>query len=141
MPRVGKTVAAIARLLADELTVVQELKAQRKALQKELSALAAEIASLKGGKIVGAAKVGRKGRRGRKRGRPPGRRTGKGLKAVVVEIMGKTGKPMRAGEIAQKLADAGYKTSSGDPRNMISATLAQGKEFKRVRRGLYALKK
>ena len=141
MARVGKTVAAIAKLLADELDVVQELRAQRVALQKELNALAAEIASLKGAGIGVSAKVGRKGKRsGKRRGRPPGHR-GKGLKAVVVEILTKAGNPLRAGEIASKLAETGYKTSSSDPRNMVSATLAQGKQFKRVRRGLYALKK
>jgi hypothetical protein len=48
---------------------------------------------------------------------------------------------MRAKEVAAKLAESGYKTASGNLGNIVSATLAQGKNFRRVRRGLYTLKK
>ena len=51
------------------------------------------------------------------------------------------GKPMRAPEIAERLLSTGYETKSRNLKGLVSFTLAHGQEFRRVRRGLYALKK
>jgi len=74
-------------------------------------------------------------------GRPKGKRQSKTLRAAVVEILGKSGKAMRAAEIAKELANTGYESKSKDVKNVVSVLLPQSKEFRRVRKGLYALKK
>ena len=131
MAKKAKSVAALADLLATEEKAIQYLKTRRKALEAELDELAAQIATLKGGKgVMAAPKRGRK-RRGR----------GKSLRAAIAEIITDAGEPLRAAEIAEKLPEAGFRTKSNNPRNMVSAVLGQSDDFRRVRKGLYTLKK
>ena len=63
------------------------------------------------------------------------------LREVVAEILRNAGNAMRAGEIAEQLAAAGYMTRSKNPKNLISVMLAQSGEFVRVGKGLYTVRK
>ncbi len=126
---------------------------QREALAAQLDELAAQLAQLQGaaapeatpvGRPKGAKKPGPVPKRAKKaakkaRGRPRGKRQGMTLRDAVTKIMSAAGKPVRAPQVASQLKALGYKTTSKDPVNMVSALLAQTKEFRRVRKGLYTL--
>ena len=137
MARVSKTVSEVAKLLAVEEKAIRHLREKRQAIEGDLDKLAAEIAALKGGgKGLKGGSLGV----GRVRRRKP-RAGGKSLREAMAEVIKKAGKPLRAAEIADKLSSVGYKTQSTDPRNMVSAMLAQSSDFRRVKKGLYVVKK
>jgi hypothetical protein len=140
-----RTVADLARLLAAEEKAIAELQEKRKAIEAAIDKLAEDIKALKGGEVaVKAAAPFMKVHRGPKPGgRRPGRKPigAKSIREAIADILTEAGEPMRAGDIAQKLVTSGYKTKSKDPRNMVSAILGQSKEFVRVRKGLYSLRK
>jgi len=131
------TVAGLERFLAQEVQALEELRRRREALAAELEGLRGAISQLRGAapKAAARAVVRRKPARRARR-----RRRGRALRQVVAEILQKAGKPMRAAEIAEQLPAAGYQTKSKNPKNMISVMLAQAKDFRRVRKGLYTLK-
>ncbi len=56
--------------------------------------------------------------------------------AKAIEAKGK----LTIAEAAKAVLAAGYKSKSNDFRNMVSITLSQDKRFRRVRRGVYAMK-
>jgi len=144
MAKGGRTVAELAKLLAAEEKAIAALRKRREALEGKLAALASDIAVLTGGRGIAVATSSKrkKAPNGRRTaGKRKKRGSGKSLRAAVAEIITKAGEPLRAAEIADKLKSVGYKTMSSDPRNMVSALLAQSSDFKRVRKGLYTVKK
>jgi len=132
------TVADLARLVAEEQKALAELKRKRQQLDSELEELAGQVAQLKGS--AGRKAAARPARKKPAR-RPRRKRGGKSLREGVAEILSKSDRAMRAREIAEELIKSGYVTSSTNPQNMVSALLAQSDQFKRVRRGLYTVKK
>ncbi len=140
-----KTVANLARLIAQEEGAVKELRRKREQIAAELDALASVIAQLKGetGRKEGArtATARKKTVRKKIRRRVSQKRGAKSLQQAVTEILSKSGKPMRAGEVAGQLSEVGYKTRSKNPKNMISAVLGQSPQFTRVRTGVYTIEK
>jgi predicted amino acid racemase len=110
------------------------LIAERDALNSQI----AELEGLGGAAVKPVAKRGRKpGRKaGRKAQRPP--RPGS-LAGALVEAVGAKGKLTNA-EAAEAVLAAGYKSKSKDFQNMVSMMLSKDKRFKRVGRGVYALK-
>ena len=139
MAKQVRTVADLERLLAQEEKSIDELRRKRQQVAAELDELAGSVAKLKGG----AAQKPRAKRAVRKKAaaRPRRKRGGKSLREGIVEILSKSDRPMRAREIAEALMKSGYATSSSNPQNMVSALLAQGDDFRRLRRGLYTVKK
>jgi hypothetical protein len=138
MPKSVRTLADLEKLLAAEGQAVARLRQKRQALEAQLDELAGVISRFRGGREKTAAAAPVRPRRVVRRKR---RRGGKTLRAAIAEVLGGSSKPMRARDIAQKMGAAGFKTSSKNLNNMISATLAQTGDFKRVGKGLYALKK
>ena len=126
---------------------------RREALAAQLDELAGQLEQLQGAaapeaeapaRPKGAKKPGPAPKRAKKaakkaRGRPRGKRQGMTLRDVVTKIMSDAGEPVRAPQVASQLKALGYKTTSKDPVNMVSALLAQTKEFHRVQKGLYTL--
>jgi hypothetical protein len=102
-------------------------------------ALNCQIAELE---LLGAVKPAvRRGRKpGRKRGPKPGRAPRGGtLASALIEALKARGK-LSVADAAAAVQEAGYKSKSKDFQNVVSMTLAQGKQFKRVKRGVYKLK-
>ncbi len=55
------------------------------------------------------------------------------------DVLAKAGNGMRAINVAKAVLGAGYKTFSKDFYGIVAATLRDRKNFKRLRRGVYAL--
>jgi len=115
------------RMLADRKTRVTKLMKQRDKLQAKLDGLDREIVSLGGN--------GRGGRRTRAR-------NDVSLVDAIETAMGKSGKPMRVGEITEAVQSAGYRSNSANFRGIVNQTLIkERKRFDQAARGLYQLKK
>lgn len=126
---------------------VEDLKKEIRRRQRKLPTLVAArdtlnrlIEELEGlGGVKPAAIVHRKaGRRkaARKALRParPG-----SLSSTLVEALGAKGK-LTVGDAAAAVLAAGYKSKSKDFQNIVSMMLSKDKRFRRVRRGVYALR-
>ena len=61
------------------------------------------------------------------------------LSSALVESLGAKGK-LTVAEAAEAAVAAGYKSKSKDFQNIVSMALSKDKRFRRVRRGVYALK-
>jgi len=61
------------------------------------------------------------------------------LVSELVDALGAKGK-LTIAEAADAVLAAGYKSKSKDFGNIVSMTLSKDKRFRRVRRGVYALK-
>ena len=136
MPR-----AKLAKLAIEELKkeivrrtkVLPKLIAMRDMLDKKISEL----------ECLGAAKPAAVVRR------KPGRRTANrkvvkparagSLGSTLVEALRAKGK-WAVAEAAEAAIAAGYRSKSKDFANIVSMTLSKDKRFRRVRRGVYALK-
>ena len=125
MPKT-KTIAELRRELATKERALQTLTARRSKLARQLSAVDREIAKL-GGEAVSAKKRRRRARNKRS------------LADVLATVLkGKGGVKVA---VAGKLALArGYKSSSKQFGNIVSQTLTGDKRFRKVSRGVYALK-
>lgn len=142
----------------------EKLAQKREALAAQVAALADQIAELGGAAVPveAPAPVRKRKKRRKAAGRPakkapaapkakkapvvrkPAKAKGKGkvtLRAAVAQVIAAAGRPMRASEIAAALGDTGYQSASKNMKNMVSATLAQAKDFRRVRKGLYGIRK
>ena len=141
MAKTVKTVAELERFLEKVDQGIQALNENKERIAAQIQSIKSGLAHLLG-KAPEAPEAEekparRKGRRRRKRAK----RQATTLRQAVAEIMKSAGKPMRASEISEQLQTSGHKTRSRDPKNMVSAILGQGREFKRVSKGLYALKR
>ena len=128
------------------------LVSRREALTAQLEEIAAQIAAL-GGEAAPEPKAEVEAEKPKKptkvkrakkkaaRGPAKAKKEGRGitLREAIGKIISSAGKPMRASEIASKLGSTGFKTKSKSPANLVSATLAQSKDFQKVRKGLYRL--
>ena len=99
--------------------------------------LIAELEGLGGVKptAVGRRKAGR--RKAARKGVKPARKGS--LSSTLVEVLKAKGK-LTVAQAADATLAAGYKSKSKDFQNIVGMTLSKDKRFKRVRRGVYALK-
>ena len=105
----GFSVADLERILDERKGQLQDLAKRRDQAQKELDKLDAEIQGLVGvGGSVG--KIRRRRRRVK---------NAQSLRAVVLEIMGKNKKGFALADLAVKVNEAGYKSSSRNFRNVL----------------------
>ena len=117
------------------------LRRRREEVQAELEALAREIAGLRGSRPEEPKPKPKKTRKKTTKAKGDGKRKGKTFPAAVVEVLARSGKAMRAREIAEQLPGVGYTSRSKDLKNLVSSQIGQMKGLKRVRTGLYALEK
>jgi hypothetical protein len=75
--------------------------------------------------------------RGRRRRRP---KNTKPLQDYIMEVLQKNPKGLRVREIADAVLKAGYKTNSDNFYNIVAGAL-KDKQFKRLSRGVYGVKK
>ncbi len=132
----------------------QAIVGRREALTTQLQEIATQIAAL-GGQAAPKPKAEveaekpkkpAKAKRAKKKAvSRPAKAKKQGRRITLREAIGKilagAGKPMRASEIAPLLKATGVKTRSKSPGNLVSATLAQSKEFRKVATGLYTVAK
>ena len=133
-----KTIAELRAELAAKEKQVSMLRAQRQKIMKQLAALDGEIAALGGRAVTRKPKAPKKAARkavGRKR---PGRGQ-PSLADVLAQVMADKGgvKVAEAGKLA---LSAGYKSTSSHFGNIVSQAMTTDKRFKKVSRGVYALK-
>jgi hypothetical protein len=126
---------------------VEDLKKEISRRQRKLPTLIAArdalnrlIAELEGLGGVKAAAHGRRkaGRRKATRRTMRPARVGS-LSSTLVEVLETKGK-LTVAEAAEAVLTVGYKSKSKDFRNVVSMMLSQDKRFKRVGRGVYALR-
>ena len=137
MPR-----AKLAKVSVEDLK--KEISRRQKGLAKLIAkrdALNSQIAELEGLGVAGKPVVIR---RRRKAGRKPGRKVQRApragsLASALVEALKVKGK-LSVTELVAAVQEAGYKSKSKNFQNIVGITLSQGKQFKRVKRGVYALK-
>lgn len=126
----GSTGVGVTRLLSQMQSFYSELTARR-------SNLDAQIAGMEGAiNILGAAPRARA--TGRKLGRPAasGSRTGS-LKDTIVRVLRQRAVALSPREIAAKVVQSGYKTSTKNLTKAISNTLPEINTVRKVGRGLY----
>ena len=105
----GFSVADLERILDERKTQLQDLAKKRDQAQKELDKLDAEIQDLVGvGGSIG--KIRRRRRRVKNE---------TSLRAVVLEILGKSKKGFSLADLAGKVAETGYKSNSRNFRNVL----------------------
>jgi hypothetical protein len=136
MPR-----AKLANLSVEDLKkeIVRRQKALPKLVSKrdQLNRQIAELEALSA--VKPAAKRGRKAG-GRKKIRRAQRASRPGsLTIALVEVLKEKGK-LSVAEIAEAARAAGYKSRSKNFQTIVGMTLSQGKQFKRVKRGVYKLR-
>ena len=158
MAKARKTVSELGKLLADTEKAIDVIRARRKALAEDVTALSAEIAQMRGETVAApfqAAAVPAKPARKRaakkrirrvakapKAAKKSGRKTrGPGTREAMIEILRASETPLRVAQIVERLAASGCKTRSVNPKNMVGAMLTQSADFERVERGLYTVKK
>ncbi len=120
----------VTRLLSQMQSFYSELTARR-------SSLDAQIAGMEGAiNILGAAP--KAGATGRKLGRPSGSGSRAGsLKDTIVRVLRQRAVALSPKEIAAKVVQSGYKTSTKNLTKAISNTLPEINAVRKVGRGLY----
>jgi hypothetical protein len=142
MPKASNmSLAELESMLKEQKNRLDSLRKKQKGLEKDLESVNQEIAVLEG-----------KG--GRRRGRPPGAKSGgtrkvrrrraknaKPLKGYVIDVLSSNKKGLTLQEISNKVQDAGYKSKSKSFKNVLYQCLYHNKEFMHDSdAGIYKLK-
>lgn len=140
MARANLSIQDLEKELQQQKRRLGQLQKRRQQVAKELDAIDREIHDLEGG---GTGRSGKKAtekkapKRGRRRRRP---KNTKPLQDYIVEVLQKNPKGLRVREIADAVVKAGYKTNSDNFYNIVAGAL-KDKQFKRLSRGVYGVKK
>ncbi len=121
------SIAMLERALMEKKQELEELKERREQLVRELAKVDKAIAA-----IQGRAPRGRGGRRG------PGRQPS--LLTLVVQTLAQNKKPMTAGELAEAVLAAGYKTKSKNLQALIWSQIYKDDRIVKAERGKFQLK-
>lgn len=142
MPR-GKQGAGLGQI---QVIIERErMRVLRQLLEEELARVLDQAASIKK-RIEGLDGRGRAPRAAAKRGPKPGsgrRPAGGGLRDYVVKAFEGGDVPLTTAELAEKVVKVGFKTKA-KPTNlrvMLVKVLANKQQFKKVKRGVYKLRK
>jgi len=151
MPARSKTIQELRRELAAKEKQLDKLLAQRRSLAARLAKLDKAIVAAGGEAPQPKARKARKRRKLKAAGRKAaprrkavkktGRARSKPLVEYIKQVLGKSGKPLRAKEVMQAVRAAGYKTRSKDFYGIVASALRDTKTFMRVSRGVYTLTK
>jgi len=121
--------------LAAKEAQLARLRAERGKLARQLTGIEREIAVL-GGRPV---KIKRRGRKKTAAGKGRRARRAPSLADVLARVMKNKG-AVTVAKAAGLALRAGYKSKSSQFANIVSQTLSAGKRFKKIARGIYALK-
>ena len=136
MPRKSSTmsIAALEKALQATKGKLDALKEKREALLKKVKDVETQIAALEGAPVSPEEEAAPKKPRG------GGRRNKISLIQVCVDVLAKSGKAMTAGELAEAVAAAGYKSKSKDLKPLIYSQIYAEKRIVRPERGKFQLK-
>ena len=139
MPRLGTGAYSIAQLEQ----MLNKCKNERQKLERERNKVARRLQQLDSRiHALGGNGSGRGGRGGAGGGGAGSRvRNEKSLTEMLEGVLGKSGKPMKVGDIADAVQSGGYRTNSANFRGIVNQTLIKEKQFSSAGRGLYQLKK
>jgi hypothetical protein len=135
MPRLqnpaAMTIAVLEKMLQKRRSELDSLTRERRRVLKQLAAIDDRLRTVSGGAIGGAALT------------PRGRvRNSMSLVAAMAQVLEKAGKPLKVRDIAQGVLDSGYQSEAVNFRTMVNQMLIkQRKQFAKVDRAVYALKK
>lgn len=144
MPRAKLSNVSLKQLVAElarRRAKLASLIAQRDDLNKQIG----ELEAFPGSEPEAGAQVTRRGKPGRKPGRKPGSKVqsasaaARPLAEYVREVLAKAATGLKVREIEAKVLAAGYPTKAATIYNPVMKVLSAG--FKKVTRGVYALKK
>jgi hypothetical protein len=133
MPKLPRdlTIAYLERILERRRSELSTLTKERDRLQRQLAAIDNKIRD-QDGRSTGSLGMTRTGR-----ARNPAT-----LVETMAEVLGKSGKPMRVGEILEGVVASGYRSTSSNFRGIINLVLIkERKRFANIARGTYTLKK
>lgn len=119
------------RVLNDRKRQLEKLKKKRAKAQAKVDAVDAEIAKVAGSGFSGGGRVS--GSRARN-DRP--------LPDYIEDVLAKSSKPLKVGEIATGVQTLGYKSNAKSFKNIVNQQLIkERKRFAQSGRGLYTLNK
>jgi hypothetical protein len=124
------SISQLERILRARRTELQRLSRRRSKLARQLARIDAQVRSLggDGGSNGGGGGGGRV-------------RNEQSLVAMIEGVLGRSGKPMNVGEIADAVRAKGYKSNSANFRGIVNQTLIKEKQFSAASRGMYQMKK
>ena len=112
----------------------QKLERERAKVLRKLQSIDSRIGAL-GGNGSGRGRVSFGGGVGTRV------RNEKSLIEMIEGVLGKAGKAMKVGDIAEAVQKGGYRTNSANFRGIVNQTLIKEKRFGSAGRGLYQMKK
>ncbi len=119
-----------ARVVSEMTAYLSELTARRDTLDAQIAGIQNAMT------MLGRAPLAVPG--APRRGRPPGRRTRTGsLKATIVRVLRRHGKPMSPRDIATGVVRAGYRSGARNLTKAVSNALPELRELRKVGRGQY----
>jgi hypothetical protein len=119
------------RILSDRKRQLDKLMKKREKAQKRVDEIDAEITKVSGGVVASGG-----------RGIGSRARNDKPLPDYIEEVLAKSGKPMRVGDIVDGVRAAGYKSNSKSFKNIVNQQLIkERKRFSQIDRGIYGLTK
>ena len=136
------SISELEALLDDQRAEREGLEAERSKLQSKLNDVEERIKSLDGAGAAG-------GKRGRKRGAAGGTSNGKARKRpkndmnlpdAMEQVLKGAGEPLGVSDIAAKVQESGYASSSANFRGIVNQQLIKDDRFTSVSRGVYGLK-
>jgi hypothetical protein len=124
------TITDLERILQKRRSALEQLTKERDRLLKRVAALDGRIRALSGGAGPSGVTAG---------GRP---RNAMSLVEAMSEVLAKASKPLKVGEIVEKVEAAGYRSNASNFRALVNQTLIkQRKQFANAGRGVYQIKK
>ena len=124
--------AELQRILNDRKKQVEKLVRKREKAQRAVEKLDGEINKLAGGFIGNGRSGGGGGRASNDRPLPD----------YIEDVLAKSGKPMKVGEIVTGVQAMGYRSNSAQFKNIVNQMLIkERKRFQQISRGLYGLSK
>lgn len=124
------TIADLERIIERRRSQVSELTRERDRIQRQLDAIDGKIRELAG-------KGGAEGTGRRRRAV-----NGKSLITTLEEVLEKSGRPMKVGEILDAVLKTGYQSHASNFRGLLNQTLIrERKRFANTDRATYQLKK
>ena len=136
------SIAALEEALARTKQQLETLKGKREKLLAEVAETDQQIADLTGQPAAPAVEQEAPATaptKPKKRGKLP--KNTMSLSDAIVKALSESKEPMRAGEIAQAVKAAGYKSKSKTFTKQVSGAAAEDKRVEKAARGLFALKK
>jgi len=126
------SLADLERIFRDRRKQVAKLERKRATAQRKVDELNEQIDKLSGGMGVNGRSSGGGGRV----------KNDKPLPDYIEMVLAKTGKPMRVGDIVNGVQGLGYRSNSGQFKNIVNQMLIkERKRFQQIERGLYGLAK